>query len=59
MMSTIKNGGGHNCRGLLQRIRDVRSSERNLYQQVSDISATAIDYNSKTEIAREFCHRAK
>ncbi len=29
---------------LLQRIRDIRSSERNFYQKVTDIYATSIDY---------------
>lgn len=50
----LKNGGGRYFRELLQRIRDIRSSERNLYQQVSDIYATAVDYNPKAEITREF-----
>jgi hypothetical protein len=50
----LKNGGGRYFRELLQRIRDIRSSERNLYQQVSDIYATAIDYDPKAEITREF-----
>ena len=31
---------------LLQRIRDIRSSERNFYQKVTDIYATSIDYRS-------------
>ena len=50
----LKNGGGRYFRELLQRIRDIRSSERNLYQQVTDIYATAIDYDGKADIAREF-----
>ena len=50
----LKNGGGRFFRELLQRIRDIRSSERNLYQQVTDIYATAIDYDSKADITREF-----
>jgi len=50
----LKNGGGRYFRELLQRIRDIRSSERNLYQQVTDIYATAIDYNPKADISREF-----
>ncbi|MDR1786130.1 MAG: virulence RhuM family protein, partial [Spirochaetaceae bacterium] len=33
----LKNGGGRYFRELLQRIRDIRSSERNLWQQVTDI----------------------
>jgi hypothetical protein len=41
-------------RELLQRVRDIRSSERNLYQQVTDIYATAIDYDPKADITREF-----
>ena len=50
----LKSGGGRYFRELLQRIRDIRSSERNLYQQVTDIYATAIDYNPKADITREF-----
>jgi len=50
----LKNGGGRYFRELLQRIRDIRSSERNLYQQVTDIYATAIDYDPKAEVTREF-----
>jgi hypothetical protein len=50
----LKHGGGRYFRELLQRVRDIRSSERNLYQQVTDIYATAIDYNPKAEITREF-----
>jgi len=50
----LKNGGGRYFRELLQRIRDIRSSERNLYQQVTDIYATAIDYDSKAGVTREF-----
>jgi len=50
----LKNGGGRYFRELLQRIRDIRSSERNLYQQVTDIYATAIDYDPKANITRNF-----
>jgi hypothetical protein len=50
----LKNGGGRYFRELLQRIRDIRSSERNLYQQITDIYATSIDYDPKAEITREF-----
>lgn len=38
----------------LQRIRDIRSSEINFYQQVTDIYATSIDYDSKSDITKEF-----
>ncbi|BBB91194.1 MAG TPA: RhuM family protein [Methylomusa anaerophila] len=50
----LKNGGGRYFRELLQRIRDIRSIGRNLYQQVTDIYATAIDYNPKADVTREF-----
>jgi Virulence protein len=50
----LKNGGSRYFRELLQRIRDIRSSERNLYQQVTDIYATSIDYDSKAEQTKEF-----
>jgi len=50
----LKNGGGRYFRELLQRIRDIRSSERNLYQQVTDIYATAVDYDPKSSTTRDF-----
>ncbi len=50
----LKGGGSRYFRELLQRVRDIRSSERNLYQQVTDIYATAIDYDPRAEITREF-----
>jgi len=50
----LKDGGGRYFRELLQRIRDIRSSERNLYQQVTDIYATAIDYDPRADLSREF-----
>jgi len=50
----MKNGGGRYFRELLQRIRDIRSSERNLYQQVTDIYATSIDYDPKSATTRDF-----
>ena len=39
----LKNGGGRYFRELLQRIRDIRSSERNLYQQVTAKNNPDID----------------
>ncbi|MDD2565017.1 MAG: virulence RhuM family protein [Salinivirgaceae bacterium] len=50
----LKQGGSRYFRELLQRIRDIRSSERNFYQQVTDIYATAIDYNPKSDLTKEF-----
>ena len=39
---------------LLQRIRDIRSSERNFYQQVTDIYATATDYDPRSKMTLNF-----
>ncbi|WP_217969288.1 virulence RhuM family protein [Adlercreutzia caecimuris] len=50
----LKDGRSRYFRELLQRVRDIRSSERNLYQQVTDIYATAIDYDPKAFITRTF-----
>ena len=50
----LKQGGGRYFRELLQRIRDIRSSERNFYQQVTDIYATAIDYDSRSDMTKKF-----
>lgn len=50
----LKQGGGRYFRELLQRIRDIRSSERNLYQQVTDIYATSIDYQKDADMTKKF-----
>ena len=50
----LKNGGSRYFKELLQRVRDIRASERNLYQQVTDIYATALDYDPKAPLTREF-----
>jgi hypothetical protein len=39
---------------LLQRIRDIRSSERNFYQKITDIYATSIDYKNDDKLTKEF-----
>lgn len=39
---------------LLQRVRDIRSSERNFYQKVTDIYATSIDYRKDAELTKTF-----
>ncbi|MBF0106943.1 MAG: virulence RhuM family protein [Deltaproteobacteria bacterium] len=39
---------------LLERIRDIRSSERRFYQKVLDIYATSVDYAPNTEMSQEF-----
>lgn len=50
----LKQGGNRYFRELLQRIRDIRSSERNFYQQVTDIYATATDYDPRCEMTKTF-----
>ena len=50
----LKQGGSRYFRELLQRIRDIRSSERNFYQQVTDIYATAIDYDPRSDLTKMF-----
>ena len=50
----LKQGGNRYFRELLQRIRDIRSSERNFYQQVTDIYATSTDYDPRSEMTKRF-----
>ncbi|MCI8778189.1 MAG: virulence RhuM family protein [Bacilli bacterium] len=50
----LKQGGNRYFKELLQRIRDIRSSERNFYQQVTDIYATSIDYNPRSDLTKKF-----
>ena len=50
----LKQGGSRYFRELLQRIRDIRSSERNFYQQVTDIYATATDYDPRSDLTKQF-----
>ena len=51
----LKNlGGGDHWKELLDRIRDIRSSEKVLYRQVLDLYATSEDYDPKTPVSREF-----
>jgi hypothetical protein len=52
----LKQGGGRAryFQELLQRIRDIRSSERMFYQKVTDIYATSIDYKADIELTKKF-----
>lgn len=50
----LKQGGNRYFRELLQRIRDIRASERNFYQQVTDIYATSVDYDPRTDLTHTF-----
>ena len=48
------NSGGNYWRELLERIRDIRSSEKVLYRQVLDLYATSVDYDPRSEDSIEF-----
>lgn len=52
----LKQGGGRSryFDELLQRIRDIRSSERNFYQKVTDIYSTSIDYKKDDKLTEKF-----
>jgi len=51
----LKNlGGGNYWKELLDRIRDIRSSEKVMYRQVLELYATAIDYDPKSDDSLEF-----
>lgn len=56
----IKNlGGGGYWKELLQRIRDIRASEKVFYRQVLDIYASSIDYDPKAEVSAEFFRKVQ
>ena len=51
----LKNfGGGSYFKELLERIRDIRSSEKVFYRQVLELFSTSIDYDKNSEEARKF-----
>ncbi len=53
----LKNGSYLNpqyYKDLILEIRDIRESERNFYQQITDIYATALDYDFKAPTTQEF-----
>ena len=47
-------GGGNYWKELLDRIRDIRSSEKVMYRQVLDLYATAVDYDPRSDLSIEF-----
>ena len=49
-----KAGGGNYWQELLERIRDIRSSEKVFYRQVLDLYATSVDYDPRTPESLEF-----
>lgn len=48
------NGGGAYWRELLDRIRDIRSSEKVMYRQILDLYATAVDYDPRNDTSVQF-----
>ena len=48
------NGGGVYFEEVLEKIRDIRSSEKVFWRKILDIYATSIDYDAKNEKTREF-----
>ena len=56
----LKNlGGGGYFKELLERIRDIRTSEKVFYRQVLEIYATSIDYDPKAEISIQFFRKVQ
>lgn len=56
----LKNlGGGGYWKELLQRIRDIRASEKVFYRQVLDIYATSVDYDPKAEVSIDFFRKVQ
>lgn len=49
-----KAGGGSYWKELLERIRDIRSSEKVFYRQLLDLFATSVDYNPNAEECKQF-----
>jgi hypothetical protein len=49
------NGGGNYWKELLDRIRDIRSSEKVLYRQVLDLYATSVDYDPHSNESSRLC----
>ena len=52
-------GGGGYFKELLERIRDIRASEKVFYRQVLEIYATSVDYNPNAEVSIQFFRRVQ
>lgn len=51
----LKNGGQRNYfEELMERIRDIRTSEKNFYYKIKEIFTTSVDYTESAEATREF-----
>lgn len=53
-LKDMRNLGQDYFDELLERIRDIRSSEKRFYQKITDIYGTSVDYDSKAEITQSF-----
>lgn len=53
-LQEVKNLGQDYFDELIERIRDIRASEKRFYKKITDIYALAVDYDPNTEIARSF-----
>ena len=52
-------GGGGYFKELLERIRDIRASEKVFYRQVLEIYATSVDYNPAADVSVQFFKRVQ
>jgi len=53
-LKEVQNLGSDYFDELLRRIRDIRSSEKRFYKQITDIYATSVDYDPNIPLTREF-----
>lgn len=53
-LKEVQNLGSDYFDELLRRIRDIRSSEKRFYKQITDIYATSVDYDPNVPMTREF-----
>jgi len=53
-LKDMRNFGEDYFDELLERIRDIRASEKRFYQKITDIYATSVDYNPDAEITQKF-----
>ena len=53
-LKEMRNFGEDYFDELLERIRDIRASEKRFYQKITDIYTTSVDYDSKAELSQEF-----
>lgn len=49
-----EGGGGTYWRELLERIRDIRSSEKVIHRQILDLYATSVDYDPRAAVSKQF-----